>query len=87
MWYNNVMATKRPYKLTMIFNGMTFVKQTDDIAKAILSLKPDVLYTDIYITVKQGKEITERKLNLKQGKNLFVNEDYLPIFINNLLLN
>lgn len=71
----------------MIFNGMTFTKQTADIAKSILSLKPDVLYTDIYITVKKGKELTERKLSLKQGKNLFVNEDYLPIFINNLLLN
>lgn len=91
MWYNYNMATKktskRPYRLIISFNGMTFTKQTADIAGAILSLTPETLYTEVFITIKHGKEVLERKLNLKQGKNLFVNEEYMPIFINNLLLN
>lgn len=77
---------KKIYSLEMLFNGLSFKKRTDDIAKTILQFKPEVLYTEVYVIVKRGKDITERRLNLRQGKNLFVNEDYLPIFINNLLL-
>jgi len=77
---------KKIYSLEMLFNGLSFKKRTDDIARTILQFKPEVLYTEVYVIVKHGKDVTERRLNLRQGKNLFVNEDYLPIFINNLLL-
>ncbi len=75
----------------MLFNGLKFKKRTNDIPEAILKLKPETLFTDLYVTVSKGKgkdkEITERRLNLQQGKNLFINEDFLRVFTNNLLLN
>lgn len=80
------LAKKPTYSVELLFNGLSFKKRTQDISKTILSFKPEVLYTDMFVIVKKGKDVTERHLNLKQGKNLFVNEDYLPIFINNLLL-
>lgn len=72
------------YRITMQFNGMTFKKSTNDIKATILALKPELLFTDIYVTV--NKDI-DRKLNLVQGKRLFMSEDSLDIFINNLLLS
>jgi len=81
-----ILEKKPTYSVEMLFNGLSFKKRTQDIAKTILSFKPETLYTEVYVIVKKGKDVTERRLNLKQGKNLFVNEDYLPIFINNLLL-
>lgn len=79
-------TTKRPYKVEMMFNELKFRKQTDDIAKAIMELKPEQLYTDLYVVVTKGKDRMERHLNLKQGKTLFISEDFLGIFINNLML-
>lgn len=79
-------TTKRPYKVEMMFNELKFRKQTDDIAKAIMELKPEQLYTDLYVVVTKGKDRMERHLNLRQGKTLFLSEDFLGIFINNLML-
>lgn len=70
-------------------NGETIKKRTDNIKDAILSLKPEVLYTEMYAIIQKvgSKEKTERRLSLTQGKQLFNNEDFLNAFINNLLLD
>ena len=77
------------YNLTLQFNGEVFKKRTENISEAILSLKPESLVTEIYLTVIPvgSKEKTERRLNLLQGKRLFNNEDFLAVFIHNLLLS
>lgn len=82
-------VTQKPkaYKLEMLFNGHKFKKATDNIDEAIQKLKPEILYTDVYITASKNKDVSERRLNLTQGKNLFINEDFRQVFINNLLLN
>ena len=75
------------YNLTLKFNGETFNKRPkEDIRQAILSVKPSVLLTEMYVTLKKGSDVRERKLNLVQGRKLFNNEDFLDIFIINLLL-
>lgn len=76
------------YNLTLQFNGETFNKRPkkETLKKTILSLKPSVLYTEMYVTLKDKQDVRERKLNLVQGKNLFNNEDFLDVFIINLLL-
>ena len=76
---------KPKYELIMQFNGETFTTKTNDIKEAILSLKPEILYTEIYITVTKGELVMERFLNLKRGRNLFINEDFINVFIINLL--
>ena len=77
--------TPKPYKVEMVFNGSTFKKTTDDVAKTIVELKPDVLHTEVYVSVSKGKDTMERKLNLVQGKRLFLSEDFLSVFISNLM--
>lgn len=69
-------------------NGETIKKRTENIKDAILSLKPEVLVTEIYVIVQKvgSKDTTERKLNLIQGKKLFRDENFLDVFIMNLLL-
>lgn len=77
------------YNLTLLFNGETYKKRTSNIKEAILSLKPESLVTEVYVIVKpvgSKEDPTERKLNLIQGKRLFNNEDFLDVFIMNLLL-
>ena len=79
-------VVKKLYTLEMIFNGLKKSVETNDIKKAILKLKPEILYTEIYIKIKKGDYTFERRLNLKQGKNLFINEDFLNVFVTNLLI-
>lgn len=82
---DNVTAPKS-YSIQMIFNGKTFKKRTTDLAKAILSFKPDVVNTEGYITITKGEYVFERRLNLLQLKKLFNNEDILNAFITNILI-
>lgn len=79
--------TPKKYELEMLFNGEKYKKSTDNIPEAILSFKPEFLHTELYVIVKEGKEVTDRRLNLVQGRKLFMNDDFLEVFINNLLLN
>ena len=73
--------------LTLKFNGETFKKRPKDLRKAILSVKPDVLHTEMYVTLKRGNDVRERKLGLREGKRLFTSVDYLDVFLMNLTLN
>lgn len=79
-----VKATKL-YNLTVHLNGLVFKKRTNDLDKTIVDLKPEQLHTEVYITVKKGKDVMDRRLNLQQGRNLFNNEDFRQVFISNLL--
>jgi hypothetical protein len=81
------MTTK--YNLTLLFNGETFKKRTNDIKETILSFMPESLVTEVYVVVKpvgSKSDPIERKLNLTQGKKLFRDENFMDVFINNLLL-
>lgn len=74
------------YNLTLQFNGETFKKRPRDVKKAILSVKPQFLFTEMYVTYGKGSDIRERKLNLHQGRKLFQDENFLEVFVMNLLL-
>jgi hypothetical protein len=84
------MYTMKQYRVTIQMNGEEFNKRGEDVKEAILSVKPEQLHTDMYITVSTGsgenKTTAERSLSLLQGKRLFVSEDALEVFINNLML-
>lgn len=68
-------------------NGLEYNKRSADIGKAILSVKPEVLYTEVYVVIGKKGNTIERRLNLIQGRKLFMNDDFLEIFINNLLID
>lgn len=74
------------YNLTLNFNGETYNKRPKDLRGSILSVRPQFLYTDVYITLKNKKDVRERKLNLTQGKKLFNDSDFLDVFVMNLQL-
>lgn len=75
------------YSITMIFNGKKFNKRNKSVNDAIMQVKPDVLLTEFYITVKKGKDNKrEIRLSLRDGKKLFNNDLYREIFINNLMI-
>ena len=74
------------YSIKLIFNGLEFNKRSANIAKAIMEVKPEVLHTEMYVVIGKKGDTTERRLNLVQGRKLFMNDDFLEIFINNLLL-
>lgn len=70
----------------MFFNGLKFKKNTDDLELAIVEMKPEALHTEVYVNVTKGKDLIERRLNLIQGRNLFINEDFRQVFLSNLLI-
>lgn len=74
------------YYLTLNFNGETYTKRPKDVKSAIISVKPQFLFTDVYVTLKNKSDVRERKLNLHQGRKLFQDENFLDVFVMNLLL-
>lgn len=78
--------TTGKYDITIGMNGETYSCITDNVKEYILSLKPELLFSEIYVTIKTTEDIIERKLNLIQGKRLFSDEMNMDIFINNLFL-
>ena len=81
-------STKTPkkYSLQMKVNNETHTKRTDDLEEGIVSLQPDVVHTEMYMTAKAGDMVAERKLTLVQARKLFNDKVFRQIFINNLLL-
>jgi len=73
------------YTIWMKFNDQEYTIQSDDVASAILSVKPEFLFTELYMTIKADDMTLEREFTLVQGKRLFNNEDNLEIFTSNLL--
>ena len=77
---------QKKYGVTFLINGETKRKRTDNIEEAILAVKPEMLHTEMYITVKVGKNLIERKLPLINARKLFNDSTFREIFINNLML-
>jgi hypothetical protein len=75
-----------PLRLSFQFNGETHNKRTNDIGAALDAVRPPLLLTEMYVTVKKGKHVIERKLNLIDGRKLFSDSLSREIFINNLML-
>jgi hypothetical protein len=80
-------AKPKKYSLKMTFNGEEFNTKTNDLDDAILSLKPELLHTEVYVTATKGKEESERRLSLTQAKRVFRDDLVRQVFIHNLLLN
>ena len=78
---------KPKYVLEMIFNGETFTVKTDNVDEAIINLKPEQLLTELYIKLTNGEMVVERRMNLVEGRKLFINEVTREVMVNNLLLN
>ena len=78
--------TPEKYSLTFKFNGEVKKKRTADIVKAIEEVRPPLLHTDMYVTLKKGKHVIERKLNLVQARKLFADALTREVFLNNLML-
>ncbi len=63
--------TKPTYYLTVTMNGETLKKRTQDLDATIAALKPVWLHTEVYMTVKKGKQVSERRLTLVNAKRVF----------------
>ncbi len=75
----------KDYKIEMFFNGAFFNAETDNVEEAIRALKPETLYTEIFITITKGEYVLDRRLTLTQGKRLFLNDEFMEVFISNIL--
>lgn len=78
--------TKPTYSVMTIINGETKNTNTDNVEKTILSLKPELVLTEMYVTVRKGEAIAERKLTPKQARFFFNDEIFRQVFMNNLLI-
>lgn len=77
---------KKKYNVTFKFNGELHTKRTEDLNKAIDEVRPPILHTEMYVLIKIGKELIERKLNLIQARRIFQDALHREVFINNLHL-
>lgn len=77
------------YNLTFMANDEIKKKRTDDLKQTLLSMMPEVLYTEVYVTIQPvgSKEKTERRLGLRQAMRTLRDENNVNFFINNLLFD
>lgn len=80
------MKKTKQYKLELVINGEKKVIKTDNLKESILKLKPDQVFTEMYITITKGEAMFEKKFNLIQARKFFNDDMFLDIFINNLML-
>lgn len=80
------MPTPKQYPVTFIFNGETLKKRTSDIAATLLKIKPAILLTDMFVIVKDGQNLVERKLPRNFARRVFQDDIARQIFISNLML-
>ena len=82
-------ATKKAqkYSLWMKFNGEEYKTTSNDLEEGVLSLKPEQLHTEVYITAQKGSDTSERRWSLNEARKVFNDADIRHIFCNNLLLN
>lgn len=77
----------KPYSLTFIINGETINKRNADIDVAFMAVKPELVLTEMYVTAKRDKSMTERKLTMVQARKIFNDAMAREVFINNLQLS
>jgi len=78
--------TPKKYEVTFKFNGESVKTETDDMNDAILAVKPTQLHTEMYVTVKNGQQLAERRVLLIPARRIFQDAFHREVFINNLLL-
>lgn len=65
-----------------IFKRVLNKKQ--DIRKALLKMRPEELFTELYVSVKEDGNNFEKRYNLKEGKRLYLDEVSLDILVNSI---
>lgn len=69
-----------------IINGETTNTKTDNVEETLLSLKPQLVLTEMYLTVAKGEAKAERRLTAKQARHFFNDDIFRQVFMNNLLI-
>lgn len=78
--------SKNEYSVMAIINGETYHKKTDTVEETLLALKPELVLTEMYVTVSKGDAKAERKLTPRQTRFFFNDETFRAVFMNNLLI-
>jgi len=76
---------KPTYKITATFNGETVTEEANTILSIINKIRPELLQTEMYLTIERGNRLWERRLDLIRGRKLFNDKEFYDIFINNLI--
>lgn len=76
---------KQKYEVILKFNDEEFKIKTDNLVQAITAIKPEVLYTELYITISDGQSEFQKRFNLIQGKRLFASDEMMDVFISTML--
>lgn len=77
---------KKVYSVMAIINGETTNTNTDKLEETLLAMKPDLVLTEMYLTIERGKAKAERRLTAKQARSFFNDEIFRQVFMNNLLI-
>lgn len=76
----------KAYSVMAIINGETTNTKTDNVEETLLSLKPQLVLTEMYLTVAKGEAKAERRLTAKQARHFFNDDIFRQVFMNNLLI-
>jgi hypothetical protein len=81
------MSEPKKLSVSFKFNGEVKRKRTDDLFQTIEEVKPPLLHTEVYLTIKKDGHTIERRLGLIDARRIFRDEMARRIFINNIQLH
>lgn len=74
------------FEVILEMNGEVYKEKTDDVAKALMDLKPEYLVkTKCLLTVKSGKKEVTRLLMPSKIKRLFINRIAAQCYVDSLM--
>ena len=79
--------TPKKYHLKLFINGKIFEAETDDIDKALYDLKPDKVVVPMFVEIRAGDRLIERRVTAIKARQIFNEKIERQIFIQNLLLD
>lgn len=76
---------QKEYLLWLKFNDTEYKVETDNIADALLSLKPAHLKTRVLLKIQNGKKVCDKILSGMQAKQVFRNKLAMQVFLNRII--
>lgn len=78
-------SSKKTYRIEVEMNDKVFKVETDDLAEAILALKPEVLKTKVIFRIWKGDLLCQRMAFVTKGRLIFGKQIMLDVFIKQLI--
>lgn len=75
----------KKYSLWVKLNDIEYAIETDNIAEALMEIKPTVLKTRVLVKLREGMKTCDKILSGMQARQIFRNKLAMSVFLNRVI--